>query len=78
MKCFRETSVSVMNAVKNDRIHVVDPNLVCSPSPATFVEALKIITLLIYPRLGYMNKGMERKSSGKTAKTPYVNEAYQQ
>lgn len=36
-------------AVKNDRVHVVDPDIVCSPSPLTFAEALEIIASLIHP-----------------------------
>jgi len=36
-------------AIKNRRVHVVDPDLVCSPSPATFVEALEQIARLIHP-----------------------------
>ncbi len=43
--------IKVINAVKNNRIHVVDPNLVCSPSPDTFVQALKVIVPLIYPEV---------------------------
>lgn len=43
--------VKVIKAVKDKRIHVVDPNLVCSPSPATFVQALRTIVPLIYPEL---------------------------
>lgn len=43
--------IKVISAVKNSRIHVVDPNLVCSPSPDTFVQALKEIVPLIYPEV---------------------------
>lgn len=43
--------IKVIQAVKDNRIHVVDPNLVCSPSPATFVQALQMIAPLIYPQL---------------------------
>lgn len=43
--------IKVINAVKNNRIHVVDPNLVCSPSPDTFVQALRVIVPLIYPEV---------------------------
>lgn len=42
---------SSINAVKNDNIYVVDPNLVCSPSPSTFVEALRTVTSLIHPEV---------------------------
>lgn len=40
---------TVIRAASNHRIHVVDPDLVCSPSPATFVEALLQIEPLLYP-----------------------------
>ncbi len=43
--------LNIMKAVRDKRIHIVDPNIVCSPSPATFVEALKIIMPLIYPQV---------------------------
>jgi ABC-type Fe3+-hydroxamate transport system substrate-binding protein len=38
-------------AVKQKRVHVIDPDLVCSPSPLTFAEALERIALLIHPQL---------------------------
>jgi len=47
----RLQQITVIKAVQNNRIHVVDPNLVCSPSPATFVQALRVIAPLIYPVL---------------------------
>lgn len=43
--------MKVLQAAQDSRIHVVDPNLVCSPSPATFVQALKVIAPLVYPAL---------------------------
>ena len=39
----------VVNAVKNDRVHIVAPDLICSPSPATFSKTLQTITKLIHP-----------------------------
>lgn len=44
-------SMNILQAAKDKRIHVIDPNVVCSPSPATFVQALKMIAPLIYPQL---------------------------
>lgn len=44
----------VINAVKNSAVHVIDPNLVCSPSPITFAETLDIIAGLIHPELNSM------------------------
>lgn len=38
-------------AVKNGRIHVVDPEDVCGPSPASFVEVLRELLPLIHPEL---------------------------
>ncbi|SDO56461.1 ABC transporter substrate-binding protein [Desulforhopalus singaporensis] len=43
--------INVIKAVQDQRIHIVDPNLVCSPSPATFVQALHQIVPLIYPQI---------------------------
>jgi len=47
-KWMRYPSIS---AVKNNNIHIVDPNLVCSPTPLTFVEALRTITSIIHPEI---------------------------
>ena len=47
-KWMRYPSIS---AVKNNNIHIVDPNLVCSPTPLTFVEALRTITSIIHPEV---------------------------
>lgn len=43
--------VSVIKAVRDSRVHVLDPDLVCSPSPATFARTLAIITALIHPEI---------------------------
>ena len=40
-----------MAAVKKHRIHVLDPELVCSPTPVTFVNGLKQIVRLLHPEL---------------------------
>jgi iron complex transport system substrate-binding protein len=40
---------TVINAVRNERIHIVNPDLVCSPSPTTFAETLGLIVGLIHP-----------------------------
>ena len=47
--------VPVINAVRNDRVHVLDPDLVCSPSPLTFAHTLTLIAELIHPELRYMS-----------------------
>jgi iron complex transport system substrate-binding protein len=41
--------MKVIQAVKDNRVHIVNPDLACSPSPATFVEALRIIVGFIHP-----------------------------
>jgi iron complex transport system substrate-binding protein len=40
-----------IRAVRDHRVHIVNPNLVCSPSPATFVRALRLIAGLIHPEI---------------------------
>lgn len=47
--------ISVIKAVQEDRVHVISPDLVCSPSPATFVQALRIIAELIHPGITMEN-----------------------
>jgi len=47
--------VQVINAVRNDRVHILDPDLVCSPSPLTFAHTLTLIAELIHPELRYMS-----------------------
>jgi len=39
-------------AVKNQNVYVVDPDKLCSPTPVTFVEALREIAGLIHPDPG--------------------------
>ncbi len=38
-----------LSAVKNDRIYVLNPDKVCSPTPLGFAETLKEISLLLHP-----------------------------
>jgi len=40
-----------IEAVKNGHVYVINPDLACSPSPATFVEALQIICSFIHPEI---------------------------
>jgi iron complex transport system substrate-binding protein len=40
---------SSISAVRKGHVHVINPDLVCSPSPATFAESLEIIAGLIHP-----------------------------
>ncbi len=41
-----------LSAVRNRAVYTVSPDMVCSPSPATFVESLKEIAMLIHPEAG--------------------------
>ncbi len=38
-----------MKAVKAGRVHTVNPDIICSPSPVTFVKALAVMAGLIHP-----------------------------
>ena len=40
-----------LSAVRQGRVHVINPDLVCSPSPATFAGTLAVIAELIHPDL---------------------------
>jgi len=40
---------AAIEAVRAGRVHVMDPDLVCSPSPATFANTLAAIARLIHP-----------------------------
>ncbi len=53
---------SVINAVKNRRVHFVNPNLACSPSPMTFAEMLEIIVELIHPQLSKVKRKPDRQT----------------
>jgi len=48
-KWLRFTPVS---AVRNSQVFVVDPDIICSPSPMTFVKGLEQIAALIHPPNG--------------------------
>jgi iron complex transport system substrate-binding protein len=41
----------MLTAVQNHQVHIISPDLVCSPSPATFAETLSIMAGLIHPEL---------------------------
>lgn len=70
--------IKVIKAVSDNRVHVVDPNLVCSPSPSTFVEALKVIVPLIYPEVEKGTQGIILKQSQKIAKIANSKRDHQQ
>jgi len=41
-----------MTAVRHNRVHVLDPEMICSPTPTTFVQGLEMILPLLHPELG--------------------------
>lgn len=45
-----------ISAVRTGRIHIVDPNVSCSPSPATFVETLELIAGFIHPDASFQKE----------------------
>ncbi|MBU1342283.1 MAG: ABC transporter substrate-binding protein [Proteobacteria bacterium] len=42
-----------INAVKNNRIFVLDPEMICSPTPTTFITGLKTVLPLIHPEITF-------------------------
>ena len=40
-----------IQAVQDNRVHIISPDLACSPSPESFVEALQVICSFIHPEL---------------------------
>lgn len=40
-----------INAVKNNRIYIIDSDKLCNPTPVSFVEALKEIVKLLHPMI---------------------------
>ena len=42
-------SFAALEASRSGRVHVMDPDLVCSPSPATFADTLVAVARLIHP-----------------------------
>lgn len=43
---------SALKAARNQEIHVLDPEIVCSPTPVTFVNALTVFFESIHPEYG--------------------------
>lgn len=70
--------IKVIQAVQDKRIYVVDPDLVCSPSPDTFVQALKVIVQLIYPEVSKINPGDPLKQTKNITKSVTTTEDHQQ
>jgi len=42
-------SFATIEATRNNQVHVMDPDLVCSPSPPSFADTLVTIARLIHP-----------------------------
>ncbi len=40
-----------LNAVKNNRIYIIDSQKICGPTPVTFVKTLEEINILLHPEL---------------------------
>ena len=40
-----------LNAVRTHRIHVLDPEMICSPTPLTFINGIKALLPLIHPEI---------------------------
>jgi len=43
------TTFKSIDAVKNNRVHVLDPEMICSPTPDTFVQGLRVMLPLLHP-----------------------------
>ncbi len=47
----RWMSFPSLRAVQGNRVHVLDPEMICSPTPTTFVKGLETIIPLVHPGL---------------------------
>ncbi len=54
----RWLAASVIDAARDNRVHLVSPDTLCSPSPATFASTLEVVARHIHPELAEM-KNME-------------------
>jgi len=52
-----------MKAVKSNRIHVLDPEIICSPEPESFIKGLKDIIVLLHPGLFPHKRGSASSES---------------
>jgi len=48
--------IPVLHAVQNNRVHIINPDLVCSPSPVTFARTLQRIAELIHPGINMTSR----------------------
>lgn len=49
------TRYKTLNAVKNNRIHIIDSYKLCSPTPISFVETLEEIMEILHPSIEQQN-----------------------
>ena len=49
-----------LKAVRENRIYVVDPDLLCSPTPVSFVETLEEIVNILHPQGELLNADIRR------------------
>lgn len=54
----RWLAATVIDAARDKRVHLISPDILCSPSPATFASTLEVVARLIHPELAEM-KNME-------------------
>ncbi|SDU32113.1 ABC transporter substrate-binding protein [Desulfobacula phenolica] len=62
----RWMSFQGIDAVKNKRLHVLDPEMICSPTPATFVKGLRLIVPLIHPEIACLELEHPESDSPKS------------
>jgi iron complex transport system substrate-binding protein len=43
--------IPILRATEKKRVHIIDPGLICSPSPMTFVRTLKLVATLLHPEV---------------------------
>jgi len=48
--------LKTLNAVKHDRIYIIDSQKICGPTPVTFVKSLEEISALLHPELSEKNR----------------------
>jgi len=53
----RWSQFRTMSAVRGNRVHTLDPDIVCSPSPTTFAHSLERIACLIHPEAASLIHG---------------------
>ncbi len=43
--------IPILQATQEKRVHIIDPDLICSPSPMTFVKTLKLTAAFLHPEI---------------------------